>query len=288
MSRLLALLLLLPLWTSAQKIVRYEYRVAADTQSSASKGTVEAVLRVPAGEPNGKALVILHHKGGWGMGTTAQYGEYFSQRGFVTLEPRMFNAPSQAVMLVQAGQMIGALEYLARLPQVHRDEISVLGLSWGAFLAVYAATEWIYEAHQVQPLRFHRVASFYPTCSRLQMASQGIQTEQPIFKGMPRDFMQRWAGLEMKIFAGGLDDYEDRDPKACPDFIESIKDERQRKLMSLEFYPNATHGWDHGMNYSFYEPAACKGRGCTNTIRSDSAVTEKAKASLLDFLSRPH
>ena len=272
----------------AQQVVRYTYRTAIGPDAPASSGEAEAVLRLPAGPANGAAVVILHHGGGWNMGTTAQYGEYFSQRGFVTLEPRMFfNREQRKTTLTHTAQMMGALQYLAQMPQVRKDAISAVGLSYGAWLAIFAATEWAYKAHEAGDLRFKRLAPLYPVCWLLDNGLRDAHGHWPIFRGLPAGFMQRWEGIEMKIFVGDQDDYDDRDPKACPDFVAAIPDERQRRASSVQVYAGATHGWDHGRTYRFPEPVACKGRGCVNTNRSDPAVTARAKEDLLEFLGRP-
>ena len=272
----------------AQEVVRYPYRIAAGPGEPARQGEVEASLRRPVGPANGAALVLLHHGGGWEVGTTAQYGEYFSQRGFVTLEPRMFiNHLRRRPHVEHLGQAMGALRYLAQMPQVRQDAISAVGLSFGALLTVFAATEWAYKAHDLQDLRFKRLASLYPVCWTLSAGLNGELIKRPVYRGIPAEFMQSWEGIEMKIFTGTQDDYDDRDPKACPDFVNAIPDERQRRASSVQVYPGATHGWDHGRTYSFPEPVACKGRGCTNTNRSDPAITARGKEDLLEFLSRP-
>lgn len=272
----------------AQQTVRYAYRTASSPDAPATSGEVEAVLRMPSGTANGAAVVILHHAGGWSMDTTTQYGETFSQRGFVTLEPKMFNRrEDRKSALTHTGQMMGALQYLAQMPQVRKDAISVMGLSYGAWLAIFGATEWVYKAHDMSDLRFKRLAPLYPVCWLLGNGLRDEFGNWPIFRGMPAGFMQRWEGIEMKIFVGDQDDYDARDPKACPDFVAAIPQERQRRATSVQVYAGATHGWDHGRTYRFPEPVACKGRGCVNTNRSDPAVTARAKEDLLEFLGRP-
>lgn len=271
----------------AQQVVRYTYRMGGDTATS-SPQEAEAVLRMPKGEPNGSAVVILHHAGGWSMGTTSQYGEYLSERGFVTLEPRMFiSRERRGPTLTHVAQTMGALQYLAQVAGVRRDAISVMGLSYGAWIAIYGATDWFYQAHGAPDLRFQRVAALYPMCWMLGDGLRGQFGSRPIFRGLPPDFMQRWSGIDMKIFTGDQDDYDDRDPTTCESFVSSLPDERQRRVSSVRTYPGATHGWDHGMTYSFPESVACKGRGCVNTNRFNPQVTSRAKQDLLEFLKHP-
>jgi dienelactone hydrolase len=76
----------------------------------------------------------------------------------------------------------------------------------------------------------------------------------------------------------------DRDPQACEKMISALQAPVQ-SLVSLKFFPDATHGWDHKMAATFFEPLACKGRGCMNQNQPDSATTREGIADLLDFLS---
>jgi len=262
----------------AQEIVRYDFQNMAGR-----KDTVEAVIRVPSGDAPRKALILLHHAGGWGEGTTRQYAEYFAERGFVTLEPRMFNVrPRRSSDYL--GEVFGALKYLAAHPAVDKTQISVMGLSLGANLAIFSATQWAQDKFGDAGLRFKSLAAFYPVCWPHTATIQRTLPGRFKHSTVPEDFEDKWAAIALRLFVGTLDDYDDRDPQACPDFIAAIPDAKQRSLTSLVQYPGATHGWDQ-QTRSFPEHVACKGRGCTNHNVHNPEVTAKAKEDLLKYLS---
>lgn len=263
--------------SQAQNVIQYEFVDAGGKQR-----TVEAVLRQPDSQPNGQALLILHHAGGWGMGTTAQYAEYFSQRGFVTLEPRLFNTrPKRLVEYL--GEVFGGLHFLMKQPGVQADQISVMGLSFGAHLAILSATEWANRLYTDGTVRFKAHAPFYPVCWRFAAQIKG-QMPRLKMSGLPDDFGVKWVGVPMLLLTGTLDDYDDRDPNTCSEFIEAIPDEKQKSMTTLVQYEGATHGWDQ-RTVSFFEHIACKGKGCTNHNVHNPAVTLKAKEDLLKFLT---
>ena len=93
---------------AAQEVVTYKYKNHEGETSS-----VEAVLRKPAGTANQKAIVILHHAGGWADGTTQQYAELFAANGYVTLEPRMFNMRRrwEALLIWPSKQTFGRTKF---------------------------------------------------------------------------------------------------------------------------------------------------------------------------------
>ena len=260
----------------AQEIIKYEY-----TDADGKRDTVEAVVRTPKTDANKRAVVILHHAGGWGSGTTAQYADLLSSNGFVTIEPRLFNTrPKHTSEYV--GQVFGALNYLSTLATVDPAQISVMGLSYGANLTVIAATEWSNKKFTDGAKRFKSYAAFYPVCWAHAATIKRTAPRSRASK-FPDDVEDKWVGSPMKIFAGSDDDYEGRDPKSCTEFIEAIPDVKQRSVSSVNLYQGATHGWDQ-VSQSFMEPVACKGKGCVNNNVHNPEVTARAKEDLLKFL----
>ena len=289
MRRLIAALLCLmsgSLFTTAQaqEVVQIAY-----TGMNAGTDQFEAVLRKPEGPGPHKAIVILHHAGGWRSGTTEQYGELLQKNGFVTLEPRMFAYPlasrreahEPAQFLAQA---FGALQYLAKMPEVNSQKISVMGLSYGANMTIYTASDWAARKFTDGKLKFHSGIAFYPTCFTLETMVKGKRNVM-IDDNFPDDFLSRWSSMPLLILSGGKDDYEDRDPQACQSMVDAMSDEAQRKASRVIVYPKATHGWDHGRTYSFFTRMGCKMQGCQNTNESDEEVTAKAKDDLIRFLT---
>lgn len=72
-------------WASAQQLISVPYTdISGQTQS------VDALISLPTGSPNRKAVLLLHGAGGFGNETTKQYAALLASRGYVTLELRMF------------------------------------------------------------------------------------------------------------------------------------------------------------------------------------------------------
>ena len=269
--------------SSAQTWVRVNY----DTGAGTPVEQLDAVLRTPPeGAANGQALLILHHGGGFSFNTTQQYGEFFSRRGFVTLELKMFNEHAQEPPpMVTRGQMMGGLKYLAQMPGIR--QVSAMGMSLGAFMTLDASTAWFYEQYQAGALRFHKLAALYPVCWFYAEAVQGKAGDLRPFAKMPPDFFQRWAGIPLLILAAGKDSYDGANPQACPQFVNSLPDPHQAQMTRVEVFPEATHGWDHGRTYSFPVRGGCVGRRhCTNTIVSSPETVELGKRKVLEFLQQ--
>jgi len=263
--------------THAQEVVTYEY-----LNHEGKSQSVEAILRKPAGTNKNKAIVILHHAGGASAGTTTQYAEMFSTNGYTTLEPRMYSTPSQRRDTAEhLSQAMGGLTFLASHPGVDKDKISVMGLSFGSFLAVFSGTEWASQKFTEGKLKFNKIAPLYAVCWLLE---KGAKKELGALRNkfLPIDMYDKWTHVPLKFFVGTEDNYDDKDPKTCPNFIEAIPDAKQRSLSSVNVY-KATHGWDQQTS-TFYEKGACKGKGCYNTNQSNSEVTAKAKEDLFKFI----
>lgn len=241
----------------------------------------EAVLQVPAGSTKAPAVVILHHAGGWGHGTTAQYANFLAGQGFVTLEPRLFNVgpdPRRRYL----PEVFAALKSLSEHPAVDRNRISVMGLSYGANQSILSATAWAQKQFGIDGLRFRSHIAIYPTCWAFT-AAIGRTLPSRFRIDRPEDFADSWGGSPLLVLTGTVDDYDGRDRDACHEFIRAIPDERQRSISRVIQYEGATHGWDQ-QTRSFYEPGACKGKGCTNHNVSNPGVTAQGMQDLLRFL----
>ena len=90
--------------------------------------------------------------------------------------------------------------------------------------------------------------------------------------------------MPVKIFAGGRDDYDDKDPHACTEFISQLP-ATQQAVFSVQLYPEATHGWDQ-KSVAFYEKLACKGRGCTNSNEANPKITQQSINDLIEYFGK--
>jgi dienelactone hydrolase len=265
--------------SQAQEVVTYEY-----LNHEGKIQSVEAFLRKPEGANKNKAIVILHHAGGLSAGTTSQYAEMFSKNGYTTLEPRMYNMPSERKDTAEhLSQAMGGLTFLASHPGVDKEKISVMGLSFGSFLAVFSGTEWASQKFTQGKLKFNKIAPLYAVCWLLERgAKKELGTLRNKF--LPVDMYDKWTHIPLKFFVGSEDNFDDKDPKTCPNFIEAIPDLKQRSLSSANVY-RATHGWDQQTS-TFFATGACngKGRGCNNTNQSNPEVTAKVKEDLFKFI----
>ena len=262
----------------AQEVITYVYK---DTDGTSKK--VEAVLRVPPKPAVKNAVIILHTAGGWSGGSTTQYGDFFEKQNFITLEPRMFSVRSETPWR-HLSQVYGALQYLKSRPDVNKNGISIVGLSYGASLSIYAMTKWANENFNNNETSFKSAFVLYPTCffhENIMKKDDKTISRMKNF-GFPDNFQDSWQGIPLRIYAGGNDDYENREKQPCLAWVNLIADDSQKKMTSIVDYPEATHRWDAGKNQSFPDPLGCKWRGCTINTVDDPALTEKVKVDILE------
>src|SRR5215470_4021612 len=244
---------------------------------------VEALVRQPSagpGQTKHPAVILLHSSWGWAdpHEGVQVYAEALSSAGYVTLEPRMFpggagTGPASSYL----PEFFGVLKYAATRPDVDPNRIAASGFSFGGMLSLIAATKWANESYLNGSPRVAAYAPFYPVCWLLKAIVKGKPTR------VPTNAWLEWTGAPVRIFAGGKDDYDDRDPNACQEAIDSLP-ESARKSFSVKVYASATHGWDQRRFATFYEPLACKGRGCNNSNLPDAQVTRQSIKDLIEFL----
>lgn len=269
-----------PVSTYAQEkeqIITYKFKTL-----SGGSNELEAVLRLPAGKGNKRAVVILHDGGGWSAGRTKQYADLLTANGFVTLEPRVYRSPGGWDGYNDLSKVFGALKELSKRTDVNPSNVYVMGQSAGAMLAILAASEWANRTLNDSGTTFKAHVSLYPVCWIFAESAKGNPPRT--FREFPKESFQTWSGAPIKVFIGTRDDYDDRDPNTCSSFVTQVTSEAQRKVFSIVKYENATHGWDHGNTYSFHTPSACKGRGCTNTNEANPEITKRGYQDVLDFI----
>lgn len=235
-----------------------------------------------------KAVVILHHAGGYRMGTTAIYRELFLKSGYVTIEPVMFDKqPLNRRTDYFIPYAFASLKYLAERTDVDAKDISVIGLSYGGALAVYSATKWANDTYNNSGTSFKKYASLYPVCWPMEHFMRGTLAGKfkPLMSAYPTDMFNTWQNSPMKLYKGSKDDYDSQDSKVCDNFVDAIPSKEQREQTKVELINGATHGWDHGKTYSFYTSLANHGSGGMNVNESNKDVTEFVKQDLVKFIS---
>jgi dienelactone hydrolase len=270
----------IPILACAQDVVNFP---AVEVGGADSSEKVSAALSRPRDQAPGArlpAVVLLHSAWGWSdEGVTGKYAEALSKAGFIALEVHMF---ANSAGMKQGGPVaylpyaFGALKYLVSRPDVDPRRIGVAGYSFGGLLAFVAATTWATERFSAGGSRFAAYAPFYPICWIVKANAKGRQSP------VPTEAWRKWTGAPVRIYAGALDDYDDKDPGACQDAVDSLPED-QRKAFSVRVFPNATHGWDQTKSASFFEKLACKGRGCNNANRQNPEATEESIKDLIGF-----
>lgn len=263
----------------AQEVVTLNY-VDKDNVSK----PFEAVVTKPMGTDKKRAIVILHHKGGWKANTTKQYADHFAKNNILSIEPRLFATASEHPMN-HLSQTFSALKYLASRNDVDTDNISIMGLSYGASLSLYAATQWASEKFAPN-IKIKNILPLYPTC----FFHEELIKRNPKFVNrmtdftFPEKFHESWSHTPITIFSAGMDDYENRTPQPCQGLIQSITDPAQKSITQEITFPNATHGWDIGANYTNLEPLGCKMTKCNVTVTYDAETTQAVKSKLVEIV----
>ena len=273
----------MPFVVYAQELVSFP---AAQTSSGSGSEKVEAIYSRPSTQNVGAklpAIVLLHSAWGWSdeHEGTSNYAQALQKAGFATLELRMFPTHGSAKTGGPAAylpELFGSLNYLASNPDIDPKRIGVAGYSFGGLLALVAATTWANKTYGKSGQQFAAHAPFYPICWVLKANAQGRRSP------VPTDAWMEWTGVPIRIFAGAIDDYDNRDPKSCADAVKALPESQQR-VFSVKVYPQATHGWDQKKGASFFEKLACNGRGCNNTNQPNSQVADQSTKDLIEFMS---
>jgi len=244
---------------------------------------IEALVRQPSadsGQTKHPAVILLHSS--WGRADDHEgvevYADALFRAGYVTLVPRMFPGGGENRSAASyLPEFFGVLRYAATRPDVDPGRIAVAGFSFGGILSLIAATKWANASYLNGSPRVAAYAAFYPVCWLLKANVKGKPSP------VPADAWLEWTGAPVRIFAGGNDDYDERDSNACQEAIDSLP-ELGRRSFSVKVYASATHGWDQRRAATFYERLACKGRGCYNSNVPDAELTRQSIQDLIEFL----
>ena len=244
--------------------------------------TVTGTFNLPA-KPDKKmpAILILHGSGGID-GRGGFHAKALNEAGFATLEIFMFppggrNKEGHESTLTHA---FGALKYLASRPDVDPKRIGAMGFSWGGNMTLKLASEKIRLAFMADTgdARFGALASFYPVCwTHLATAT----SENPEIKAK----FTTLTGAKLLLLAGGQDDYGA--PDDCQKFVAALPETAQQ-LVSLQYYPEATHGWDSpsGRDRTIQDPTANQGRGGSVRMYANAKIAEDSRKQVVEHFKK--
>lgn len=271
--------LLFSLAGAAQEAVIYEVGVG---NAVVSTSAIFSPAKGVAADSKTPAVVLIHSAGGWSDGTTAPLAKELNANGFATLELKLFETSRSATPTERlVPRVYGALGYLAARTDIDRGKVGIAGFSMGAHLSIWTASKWMTETYSTAGLKFAAHAPIYPMCWPHTLLARNVQPQGGVNLSFQKDFLTQWTGAPVKVFAAGQDDYDDRDPKACQEFIDAISPQ-YRGAFDIITYADATHGWNQASE-SFYARTACKGRGCKNNNVNNPAVTALSTADIVKF-----
>ena len=215
---------------------------------------------------------------------TRQYGDLFALNGYANLEPRLYvDAMAPRTNKKDLASLYAALAHLSKQPEIDQNRIYAIGMSAGAMLTILAKTKMADNSFYRSGTNFRALASLYPVCWLFDATIEGKPPK--VFSDFNVTDMKNWQATPIRLFIPEFDDYDDRDTKTCENFIARIPSEQARSSFSIKLHPGATHGWDHGVTYSFETAAGCKGKGCVNTNKSNASVTQQGYKDVLEFFS---
>ena len=218
--------------------------------------TIQGKLSLPrhAGRHDGPgrrklaAVLILH--GSAGVDARGDFYEAaLNAAGIATLQIDMW----QARGIASAGQRpaapiltypdaFSALAFLAQQPGIDGARVGVLGFSWGGLVSMGAA-ERLYAGRFGAGRSFKAHVAHYPVCyawnNTALLAAQ---------QSTPAQFGVQWlnlTGAPVLIQVGTEDDY-DKGSGPCEALAQSVNGSHGG-VVSVEAYPDATHGWDRLM-----------------------------------------
>ena len=241
---------------------------------------VSATLEMPAiaARPV-PAVVVLHGSGGID-GRGEFHAKALRKAGYATLEVFMFEPGNRFKEghISTLTHAYGALAYLAGRSDIIPTKIGALGFSWGGNLSLLAASDSVHRSFF--PSGSPRFAAHAPFYAVWWQHSKRITDPSVQAYGAYNTL----TGAPVMLFAGGKDDYGP--PDSAQTFLNQLPPQ-SKALVSLQFYPSATHGWDSppGRNRTIQDPSANEGKGGPVRFWPDSTIAEDSRAKMVTFFS---
>lgn len=237
---------------------------------------ITATLALPDGVKAPMPAVVLLHGSSGIDGRGAFHAEALNKAGIATLEVLMF-APGERFKEGHATTLThayGALQYLASRPDIDAKRIGVMGFSWGGNVSLRTASKSTHQAFFPNGgPSFAAHAPYYAVWWAHSKILKSADTAQ---------VYSELTGAPVMLVAGGKDEYGDTD--AAQQFINALP-ETSRQYVSLEYYPNATHGFDSppGRDRTLFDPYAANGKGARVRFQRDADAAEDARAKTVVF-----
>jgi dienelactone hydrolase len=229
----------------ALSIEKIEFEVTSPFERRAA---VVGELRIPeSARERLPAVVIVNSSPGFD-GRGAFYAEALNRAGIATLEVDMCQGRGLPASPVHhLPHVFQSLDYLAHHARIDPTRVGVMGLSWGAQVALIASSAELPRRYASGNLRFRAHLPVYPQCWRIATARHGQDTW---LKGAP---FKAVTGAPVHILTGEKDDYDG--PDGCSMLVASMP-AAVRSHYSVTVYEGATFGWDHRFGGASYEAGA--------------------------------
>ncbi len=252
---------------------RVSYQIGG-TGTTLPAQTIRGRLNIPASDKPVPAVVLLHGSAGVD-GRGAFHAAGLNAAGIATFEIEMFSSggrPSRG-LFATVPHSIGALFYLADRPEIDPKRIGSMGFSWGGGMAILNTMQRTTAVPQRPDVRYVANVAFYPVC----------YVFSPSTPGGPKITVGRMTGAQLLVLAGEKDDYDT--PDACERFRNDLEPD-QRKDVTVEIFPGATHKWDGGRNEIFNDIVARNGAGGVVRITADRELAARSRAMSVAFFRK--
>jgi uncharacterized protein len=207
----------------------------AVTHASEHHAAVTGELRIPDSfRDHLPAVVIVNSSPGFD-GRGAFYADALNQAGIATLEIDMFQGRGLPLSpVLNMPHVYQSLQYLARHPRIDPARVGMMGLSWGAQVAMLTSSVELARRYSDRNLRFAAHRALYPQCWVILTARNG---KGKLLKRAP---FNQVTGSPVHILAGDKDVYDD--PDGCLKFVASPPGSG-RPHFSITVYEGATSAW---------------------------------------------
>ena len=233
---------------------------------------IPGILKLPPGS-NLPAVLILHGSNGID-GRGDSYAQALNAAGIATLEIDMWK-PRNIINLRSRPKSFfdnlpdvwGGWAFLSNQPRINKQNIGVLGFSWGGTLAVITGFNGKPKnaPDEIKSAKFKAHAPLYPGCTfMLGRAKAPLNAKGP-------------SGSPILLQVGAKDDYDNEGD--CAKLNEAFPSAPLRVVV----IDNATHGFDGVNSSSFYDPLAKDGAGGNIQITPNQLAANQARENVVKF-----